>query len=263
MKSMSLLALWGVASLGTATPHYRNYGNSFTNGSIIRHDGPPVGKEEVHNGFNMYITGDKSDTAVVYLTDVFGIQLLENKLLADSFGRAGYLTVAPDLFGGEPAPVDLNDPNFDLTEFLELHDVEATEPIITAAIDYVRNEVGVSKVAVTGYCFGGRYSARFLAEGKGADVGFAAHPSMLEDGEIAAIRGPLSIAAAASDELLPPTRRSEMEAVLFTTGLEYSVTLYGGTQHGFGVRANISDPRQKFGKEQAFFQAVTWFDTWA
>ncbi|RYP19067.1 hypothetical protein DL765_003563 [Monosporascus sp. GIB2] len=263
MKSISLLALSGIASLGTATPHYKSYGNSFTNGSIIRHDGPPVGKEEVHNGFNMYITGEKSDTAVVYLTDVFGIQLLENKLLADSFGRAGYLTIAPDLFGGKPAPVDLNDPNFNITEFMRLHNPETTDPIIAATIDYVRNEVGASKVAVTGYCFGGRYSARFLAEGKGADVGFAAHPSLLGDSEIAAITGPMSIAVAATDELLPPERRFEMEAVLFTTGVGYSVTLYGGTGHGFAVRANISDPKQKFGKEQAFFQAVTWFDNWA
>ena len=53
-----------------------------------------------------------------------------------------------------------------------------------------------------------------------------------------------------------------MEAALLGTGLEYTVTLYGGTQHGFGVRANISDPRQKFGKEQAFYQAVTWFNAW-
>jgi hypothetical protein len=28
----------------------------------------------------MYITGKKSDTAVLYLTDVFGIQLAQNKL---------------------------------------------------------------------------------------------------------------------------------------------------------------------------------------
>lgn len=53
-----------------------------------------------------------------------------------------------------------------------------------------------------------------------------------------------------------------MEAALLETGIEYSVALYGGTQHGFGVRANVSDPRQKFGKEQAFYQAVTWFNTW-
>ena len=53
-----------------------------------------------------------------------------------------------------------------------------------------------------------------------------------------------------------------MEAALLETGIGYSVALYGGTQHGFGVRANVSDPRQKFGKEQAFYQAVTWFNAW-
>lgn len=31
--------------------------------------------------------------------------------------------------------------------------------------------------------------------------------------------------------------------------------------HGFGIRANESLPRQVFAKEQAFVQAVTWFDT--
>jgi dienelactone hydrolase len=58
-------------------------------------------------------------------------------------------------------------------------------------------------------------------------------------------------------------RRHAIEEQLQTTGQPYSLALYSGTQHGFGVRANISDLEQKFGKEQAFFQAVRWFDTWA
>ena len=62
--------------------------------------------------------------------------------------------------------------------------------------------------------------------------------------------------------MMSPERRAQVEALLQKTGLPYSVALYGGTSHGFGVRANISDPRQKFGKEQAFFQAVRWFDAW-
>lgn len=158
----------------------------------------------------LYVTGEKSDTAVLYLTDVFGIQLLENKLLADSFGRAGFFTVAPDLFDGVPAPADLNDPNFDVDKFLAEHAPNVTDPKIATAIEYLRAEVGVSKVAVTGYCFGGRYSFRFLAEGKGADAGFAAHPSLLEDAEIAAIAGPASIAAAG--KIMPAPARSQSPA---------------------------------------------------
>ena len=63
--------------------------------------------------------------------------------------------------------------------------------------------------------------------------------------------------------MMPPARRSEIEALLQNTTLPYQVALYGGTSHGFGVRANVSDPQQRFGKESAFFQAVRWFDAWA
>lgn len=117
--------------------------------------------------------------------------------LADSFGRAGFLTVFPDMFDGNPAPGDINGtPSFNLTEFLYDHRPEVTDPIIAKTITYMRKTFGVKKVAIAGYCFGGRYSFRFLADGKGGDVGFAAHPSLLEDSEVAAITQPVSVAAA-------------------------------------------------------------------
>lgn len=231
--------------------------------SIIAHSGNPVGVEEVHDDVTLYITGEQSDTAVLYLTDVFGINLTENKLLADSFGRAGFLTVAPDLFNGEPSPVDLNTPGFNITDFLLAHGPETTEPLIDVAIKYLRETRGIQKVAVTGYCFGGRYAFRYVAPGKGADVAAAAHPSLLEDSEIAAIASPANVAAAETDSMMSPERRAEIAALLGETGLPYSMALYGGTDHGFGVRANVSDPQQKYGKESAFLDAVRWFNAWA
>jgi dienelactone hydrolase len=116
--------------------------------------------------------------------------------LADSFARAGYLTVAPDLFNGKPAPLDLNDPSFNATDFLLRHGPDATDPIIAKAVAYLRSRPSVKRVAATGYCYGGRYAFRFVAPGKGADVAFAAHPSLLEDGEILAVGGGVSVAAA-------------------------------------------------------------------
>lgn len=50
---------------------------------------------------------------------------------------------------------------------------------------------------------------------------------------------------------------------MMSTGQETTFATYGGTQHGFGVRANVSDPRQKFAKEEAFIQAVRFFQNWA
>ncbi|KAL6412939.1 dienelactone hydrolase [Ilyonectria robusta] len=230
---------------------------------IIKHDGKPIGKEVVYDGLTLYISQPKwpqqSDTAVLYLTDVFGIPLLQNRLLADSFARAGFLTITPDLFDGVPAPHDIT---FDAADFLSKHNVNVTDPIIEKTIEYIRTKLGVKRVAVTGYCFGGRYAFRFLAEGRGVDVGFAAHPSLLQDDEVLAIKGPASVAAAEVDSLLEPARRLEIEGLLSQAAQPFQVNLYSGTTHGFGVRANVSDPEQKFGKEEAFWQAVRWFNAW-
>lgn len=188
------------------------------------------------------------------------------------------------MFNGTPAPGDIaGTPSFNVTEFLYDHRPEIVDPIIETALEYIRGVHGVEKIVATGYCFGGRHAFRVLTEGKGVSAGFGAHPSLLEDAEITAITGPASVAAAGespsssegslgnlklmdnleTDSMMSPERRHEIAALLQATGQPYSVALYGGTEHGFGVRANVSDPKQKFGKEEAFFQAVRWFDTWA
>lgn len=148
----------------------------------------------------MYISKPKKakpEAGVLFLTDVFGIQLPEGRLLADSFARAGYLVVAPDMFNGTPAPADINapTPGFDLPTFIAAHGPNATDPIVSTAIDYMRNTLGLTKIGATGYCFGGRYALRF-ANDKGIDAAFTAHPSLLEDNEISAIGKPASIAFA-------------------------------------------------------------------
>ncbi|KAL2156638.1 hypothetical protein VTH82DRAFT_1383 [Thermothelomyces myriococcoides] len=259
--SLSTLLWSAVLLIPVASAHCNTGGLP----QIIAHSGEPVGREERYNGVTLYISEpdcEKPKIGLVYLTDVFGIQLVQNKLLADSFARAGFLVVAPDMFDGEPAPVDFGTPGFNMTEFTIKHGPNATDPIIDVGVAYLE-EAGVDKIAATGYCFGGRYAFRVLAEGKGVDAAFAAHPSLLEDGEISAITNPVSVAAAEVDTTMSPERRSQIEALLVETGQPYQVNLYSGTSHGFGVRANVSDPQQKYGKETAFWQAVRWFEAWA
>ncbi|KAK3946831.1 Alpha/Beta hydrolase protein [Pseudoneurospora amorphoporcata] len=203
------------------------------------------------------------NTAILYLTDVFGLALPENLLLADSFARAGYLTVAPDLFSGSPAPGDINVPGFNTTLFLSQHQPNVTDPIIASTISYIRSSLNVTRIGAVGYCFGGRYAFRFLDDtvppDERVDAAFTAHPSLLENEEILGIQGPVSVAAAENDDLVPPERRAEIEALLKQTGKEYMVSLYSGTNHGFAVRADVTDREQRFAKEGAFLHAVRWF----
>lgn len=176
------------------------------------------------------------------------------------------MTVAPDLFNGTPAPGDINVPGFNTTTFLNSHGPAQTDPIVAAGIAYIRS-LGITRIGATGYCYGGRYAFRAggnltSPQGGGAHAVFAAHPSMLTDEEISAIQGPASVAAAETDSMMPAARRTEITSLLQQSGKEYSFAVYGGTSHGFGVRVNGTDPRQKFAKEEAFLQAVRWFTVW-
>lgn len=102
------------------------------------------------------------------------------------------------MFNGQPAPSDLNNPSFNSTAFLAAHGPDVTDPIIETAITYLRSSLNVSTIAVTGYCFGGRYSFRFVdpARTLKADVAFAAHPSAWNDTDVSAIGAPVSVATA-------------------------------------------------------------------
>lgn len=140
------------------------------------------------------------------------------------------------------------------------HNVAAVDPLVAGAIAHLRNAVGAKKLGAVGYCFGAKYVARFLAAGKGLDVGYVAHPSWVDEAELRAITGPFSISAAETDEVFPEEKRHESERILKELGLPYQINLFSGVSHGFAVRGDPSVRLQKWAKEQAFLQAVAWFD---
>ncbi|KAE8445765.1 hypothetical protein EG329_012823 [Mollisiaceae sp. DMI_Dod_QoI] len=201
-----------------------------------------------------------SKGAIVVLTDVVGHRFTNLQLIADQFAANGYVAVMPDLFHGDAIPLN-HSKDFDFMKWMDpAHLPPTVEPIIESAIRYIRDEMGIERVGGAGYCFGAKYVVRYLTEGN-LDVGFIAHPSLVEAEELKAIQKPLSVVAAENDPVFPPPKRHESEEILL--GLEplpYQISLYGGTAHGFAVRGDITIPRVRVAKEHAFFQAVAWFD---
>lgn len=94
----------------------------------------------------------------------------------------------------------------------------------------------------------------------GIDVGYAAHPSFVEEEELAAIGGPYAISAAETDSIFPAEKRHKSEEILAKTGKPYQINLFYGVDHGFAVRGDMKVRATRFAKEQAFQQAITWFD---
>jgi len=82
----------------------------------------------------------------------------------------------------------------------------------------------------------------------------------VDEAELSAITGPVSISAAEIDEIFTTPLRHKSEEILIKTKLPYQINLFGGVEHGFSVRCDLKVPVQKYAKEQAFLQAVNWFD---
>ncbi|KAJ5935030.1 Dienelactone hydrolase [Penicillium verhagenii] len=229
----------------------------------FKHEGTPVGELKNIEGVNTYISTPKNnkkpDTAILYLTDIFGI-FPNNQLLSDEFANNGYLTVLPDLFnGGQLGVDDMSSGKVNIMEWLKDYQPAQVDPIVAATIKYMRETLGVKRIAAVGYCFGARYVTRFLKDGQ-INVGYHAHPTGTTHEDLAAIQGPLSISAAEIDSAFPAKLRHESEEILAKTGQEWQINLFSGVVHGFAVRADLSDSKQKWAKEQAFCQAVTWFN---
>ncbi|CAG8979466.1 hypothetical protein HYALB_00010659 [Hymenoscyphus albidus] len=236
----------GVKHDGEAT------GSTFKIGSIEAYAAEPSGKN-VHK-----------DTAILYIPDVIGIWQ-NSKLMVDQFAANGYYTLLIDVFNGDA--LTLNKPEaFDFMSWMTKgtggnngHTTKEVDPIVEKAIAFLQ-EKGYKKIGSVGYCFGAKYVARYMAKGKGIDVGYMAHPSFVEEAELSAITGPLSISAAETDDIFPADKRHKSEIILNDTKLPYQINLFSGVVHGFSVRCDTSKKVEKFAKEQAFLQAVTWFD---
>lgn len=236
----------------------------------VKHEGDPTGSTiKIADGIETYVAEPKGktvhkDTAILYLPDVIGIWQ-NSKLMADQFAANGYYTIIPDLFNGDA--LSLNRPDdFDFMAWLTKgtggnnpHTYEAVDPMVEKSIKHLQ-EKGFKKIGAVGYCFGAKYVVRFMPKGKGIDVGFLAHPSFVEESELSAINGPLSIAAAETDQIFPAEKRHKSETILVETKQPYQINLYSGVVHGFSVRCDVTKKVEKYAKEQAFLQAVAWFD---
>ncbi|GIZ43736.1 hypothetical protein CKM354_000695300 [Cercospora kikuchii] len=244
-------------------------------------NGSSLGEYRTVDGVDLYIAHPPSrhhkktkttPPAIIYLTDIFGVQLLNNRLLADAFSKAGYLTIIPDLFRGDPVPANaLSNPNsnFNISEWQTRHPASEIESIITSTFQTTVSEYGIptSKIGAVGYCFGGKYVAKYLSSNSTRGnltfaAGFTAHPSNTLPSEWEAIENPISIAFGELDASSTPENRTNIEGIFIEGNKTFQTNLYADAEHGFAVRTNLTDPKKRFAQESAYLQAVRWFDQW-
>ncbi|KZT19448.1 dienelactone hydrolase endo-1,3,1,4-beta-D-glucanase [Neolentinus lepideus HHB14362 ss-1] len=253
--------------------------------------GEPEGEITNVTSINAYLhrapEGSTSTRAVFLFTDIFGLQLKNSKILADTFSkRLGCDVWVPDFFAGSP-PLGIYDlegimprkpgqtiPFFSYLKFAWLFLRRAfgfyrNRPAVVDArvksfITKVKEDKKYSKVGAVGYCFGGSMCVR-LSSKHLLDSIVIAHPGACPPELVQTIQIPSSWACAEDDMSFKPQVRQAAEAVLagrkgkpnFT---EYEFKDYKGTVHGFASRPHLEDAEAKAGFDGALDQTVAWFE---
>ncbi|KAF8578489.1 dienelactone hydrolase endo-1,3,1,4-beta-D-glucanase [Ramaria rubella] len=230
-----------------------------------------------------------SKRAIIISTDIFGLKLINSKLIADQYSKRLNCDVwVPDLFEGygkpplkesQLAPL-LNDvpgtpvPFLSFLKFIwtvitNLPGLIRNRPTVvdnrmTTFLKRIKEEKKYEKIGAIGFCFGGAQVVR-LASADLFDSAIVAHPGPTTKAQVEAMKIPTSWICAEEDRAFGPKRRAETEAIFkrkqeANSSLKYEFRDYKGTVHGFGCRPNLNNPDIKKAFESAFEQAVTWFD---
>eukprot|EP00775_Hariotina_reticulata_P009316 gene9317-9481_t len=265
-------------------------------------EGTPKGQDIVleadGKSIPAYITKpDKPNGAAVILaTDVFGYQLVNARLIADTFAANGYLCVVPNYYpeGGLPLTIletaeavmplpwwqkllsagTLLGVVFNFIKFLRRNPVGPAVELTAAVAQLLRRDYGVKKVALQGppysqpagprgrYCYGGKVGVLLSARPGVLDAVALAHPSAVKvPDEVEAMQVPAIFLCAEHDNLFPKAAREKAEEILRAKpGLVSKFVIHPGTQHGYAVRGSKANPRVNEAREDALKQAMGFFN---
>src|SRR5204863_7324897 len=156
------------------------------------------------------------------------------KNVARRFARAGYVAIAPDLVSRFGTPTDEFASDADLMAAYRLLSPEQNAIDFAASLDYLRAHPAVdeTKLAATGYCFGGgviwRLATIYPALGAAAPF-YGANPPLDQVPNIrAAMLGVYGELDNNIDAGIPGIRDA-----MDTAGIRYEINVYPNSMHAF------------------------------
>ncbi|KAG0567153.1 hypothetical protein M758_7G164900 [Ceratodon purpureus] len=211
-----------------------------------------IGKEETIAGVPVYITGPRSaSAAVILISDVFGYQTPLLLKLADKVAAAGYLTLVPDLFHGDPFAGN----RAGLVEWKAKHPPTGEPVTVTKnLVEVVKKTKGIDSVGLAGFCWGAKVAVCVGKERAHVKAVVQLHPSMVEASDYEQVAVPIAVLAAPTDGVEPHEAllASRVEVASF-------VKVFPGVSHGWAVRYQETDESAVKKASEAHVLMLDWF----
>ncbi|WVF65951.1 hypothetical protein IAT40_000689 [Kwoniella sp. CBS 6097] len=247
------------------------------------HQGQPLGSFEVLHGLRTYVSNPKPPTdgskqnVVILISDIFGVDLVNTKLVADEYAGRGWKVLLPDFLEGDAIDHNLLNsivPNLRVKAeatvaskaidtakmaaamgpWVAKHREAVSKPLIEKYVQAVRADPSTGKIAAVGYCWGGRYSLILAQDDSPAkvDVAVGTHPSFLVNDDVKPITSvPVAIFKGTEDDMMSDDALKEVEDILRANlGDKLRVQLFDKAVHGFSVRGDLENDKERAQKEE-------------
>jgi carboxymethylenebutenolidase len=220
----------------------------------VKHDGRAV------ETFVVYPESKDKRPVVLVIHEIFGMtDWVED--LSDQLAEAGYIAIAPDLLSGMgPHGGRSSDfPQGAATEAVSHLNADQITADLNAVADYGLKLPGATgKLFVTGFCWGGGQSFRFVTNRGDLAAAFVFYGPPPEKGAMTRIKAPVYGFYAGNDARIDatiPETRDEMKAA----GKTYEPVTYEGAGHGF-MRAGEAPDASEANRKARADAWVRWKD---
>ncbi|CAA0838967.1 alpha/beta-Hydrolases superfamily protein [Striga hermonthica] len=208
-------------------------------------------------GLKSYASGpNDSDTAVILASDVHGYGVPHLRNIADKISAAGFYTLVPDFFNGDPFVSD--QPNKPFQDWLKKHPAEKAIKDANKFVKALRKK-GIKKIGAAGFCWGGKVAVD-LSKPPSVRAVVLLHPTYINVTDIQGVNAPIAILGGQNDTLVPPSLIKQYESALNARHkVESFVKIFPGVKHGWTLKYNDTDKAAVKMAEEAHKDLLSWF----
>lgn len=225
----------GASSEAPAPPDYTARLEAYSgHGEWVRY--PAEDGTEI-TGYIAYPEVPDPAPAVIVIHEIFGMSDWVRTVVHD-IAEQGYVALAPDLLsrvGGTEGADDARTAIRDLDPEGITMDLDATKTHLRS-LDAVNGD----RVAVIGFCWGGRQTFRYATNAADIDAAIVCYGDAPEVEAMARIEAPVLGVYAENDARIN-AELPDVEAAMDAAGNAYEFEIYPGANHGFLRSRNVPD----------------------
>lgn len=204
---------------------------------------------------------------VLVVQEIFGVHE-HIKDICRRLAKAGYLAVAPELYARQGDVSQISDIQQIIKEVVsKVPDTQVISDLDATTEWAAQNSGNTSKLAITGFCWGGRIVWMYAAHSDKLKAGVAWYGRLITPPNEMAPTNPIDVADklkapvlglyGGKDQGIPLESVDKMKAALKGAGSPSTITVYPEAPHGF--HADYRASYREVDAKDAWFRMLVWF----